>query len=234
MIRHLATLVVAAFAAAGSSTFPALAADAAHPVVVELFQSQGCSSCPPANANVSALSERPDVLALSFAVTYRDNLGWKDTFAAPAYTARQWNYAHAFNRENVFTPQVVINGRRDGVGVDPAELRALLIAGDRGVGGPVVSIGAGSVAISAGPARKAADVWLVRYDPRIVRVPIKRGENAGRTLPHKNVVRELTRIGRWSGSAEKLTIPVAADSVLRTAVLIQSPGGGPILAAAGS
>jgi hypothetical protein len=203
-------------------------------VVVELFQSQGCSSCPPANANVSALSDRPDVLALSFEVTYWDDLGWKDTFATPAYTARQWDYAHGLGHGDVFTPQVVINGRRDGVGVDPAELRALLTAGDRGASGPFVSIGAGVVTISAGPARDAADVWLVRYDPRIVRVSIKRGENAGRTLPHKNVVRELTRIGRWSGSAERLPIPAAADPILRTAVLVQSPGGGPILAAARS
>jgi hypothetical protein len=233
MIRRLATVLIAALAA-GLSTAPALAADAAHPVVVELFQSQGCSSCPPANANVSALSERPDVLALSFAVTYWDNLGWKDTFATPAYTARQWDYAHGLGHDNVFTPQVVINGRRDGVGVNPAELRALLIAGDRGAGGPAVSIGPGSVAISAGPPRKGADVWLVRYDPRIVRVPIKRGENGGRTLPHKNVVRQLTRIGRWNGSAEKLPIPAPADPILRTAILIQSPGGGPILAGAKS
>jgi hypothetical protein len=231
MIRHLATTF---FAAAGLAASPALAADVAHPVVVELFQSQGCSSCPPANANVSALSGRPDVVALSFQVTYWDNLGWKDTFAAPAYTARQWDYAHGLGHEDVFTPQVVVNGRRDGVGVDPAELRALLIAGDRGVSGPVVSIGGGSVAISAGPARKAADVWLVRYDPRIVRVSIKRGENAGRVLPHRNVVRELTRIGHWSGPAERLPIPAPADPALRTAVLVQSPDGGPILAAAKS
>ena len=95
MIRQHAADLFAAFAAASLSVSPALAADAAHPEVVELFQSQGCSSCPPANANVSALSERPDVLALSFGVTYWDNLGWKDTFATPAYTARQWDYAHA-------------------------------------------------------------------------------------------------------------------------------------------
>ncbi|MEO8926058.1 MAG: DUF1223 domain-containing protein [Caulobacteraceae bacterium] len=233
MTRHLASFATASFlAAVGAAVSPALAADAAHPVVVELFQSQGCSSCPPANANVSAIADRPDVLALSFGVTYWDNLGWKDTFATPQYTARQWDYAHGFGHDNVFTPQVVINGRRDGVGVDRSELRSLLVAGDRGDSGPAVSIRAGQVTIAAGPARKAADVWLVRYDPRIVQVPIKRGENGGRTLPHKNIVRELTRLGRWSGSAETLAIPRAADPVLRTAILVQNPGGGPILAAA--
>ena len=235
MTPRLAPLAaVAALAAAGFAASLALAADPAHPVVVELFQSQGCSSCPPANANVAAISDRPDVLALSFGVTYWDNLGWKDTFATPAYTARQWDYAHGLGHGNVFTPQVVVNGRRDGVGVDRAELRGLLIAGDRGDGGPAVSIRPGAVTIGAGPARASADVWLVRYDPRVVQVPIKRGENGGRTLPHKNIVRELARLGRWSGAAETLPLPRSADPILRTAVLVQAPGGGPILAAARS
>ena len=86
--------------------------------VVELFQSQGCSSCPPANANVMALSDRPDLLTLSFGVTYWDQLGWKDTFASPRYTERQWDYAHAFHRRQVFTPEVVVNGHADVVGQD--------------------------------------------------------------------------------------------------------------------
>src|SRR5271154_6301358 len=92
-------LAVAALAIANGST----AADRDHPTVVELFQSQGCSSCPPANANLVALSDRPDLLTLSFGVTYWDQLGWKDTFASPKYTARQWDYAHAFHRAEVYT-----------------------------------------------------------------------------------------------------------------------------------
>ena len=82
----------------------AFAADAAHPTVVELFQSQGCSSCPPAAANVMAIGDRPDVLALAFAVDYWDRLGWKDTFSKPAWTARQYAYAHAMGRDGVYTP----------------------------------------------------------------------------------------------------------------------------------
>nr|MBA3812093.1 DUF1223 domain-containing protein [Caulobacteraceae bacterium] len=132
--------ILAAIFAAAASAAPAIAADAAHPTVVELFQSQGCSSCPPANANVSAISDRPDVLALSFGVTYWDQLGWKDTFATPQYTARQWDYARGLGHGNVFTPQVVINGRRDGVGADRRELQYLITAGDRGPGGPAVTI----------------------------------------------------------------------------------------------
>ena len=93
-----ALLLAAALAAFGTP------ANAAPLTVVELFQSQGCSSCPPANANVMALADRPDLLTLSFGVTYWDQLGWKDTFASPRYTERQWDYAHAFHRTQVFTP----------------------------------------------------------------------------------------------------------------------------------
>lgn len=225
-------IVALSFALAAGLSGVASAADPAHPVVVELFQSQGCSSCPPANANVLAIADRPDVLALSFGVTYWDSLGWKDTFASPRFTARQWEYAHGFGRDSVFTPEVVINGRRDGVGADRRELQSLIAAGDRGIGGPAISVNGARLTIAAAPAVKNADVWLVRYDPRIVQVPIQRGENGGRTLPHKNVVRELTRLGGWSGAAETLNLPKPLDPGLRTAVLVQNPGGGAILAAA--
>jgi hypothetical protein len=230
--RRLACLAAAFL---GLAATPAAAADAAHPTVIELFQSQGCSSCPPANANVSALAGRPGILALSFSVTYWDHFGWKDTFASPKYTARQWDYAHGLGHPSVFTPQVVVNGRRDGVGADPAELRTLIAAGDRGDGGPAIVIGPESVSVSAGPApSRPADVWLVRYDPRVIEVPIKRGENGGKTLPHKNIVRELTRLGAWSGQAMSLPIKPAADPALKTAILVQMRKGGPILAAAQS
>jgi hypothetical protein len=211
----------------------ALAADAAHPTVVELFQSQGCSSCPPANANLIAIAGRPDILALSFGVTYWDQLGWKDTFAQDAFTARQWDYARGLHHPNVFTPQVVVNGRRDGVGANPAELSALIATGDRGGGGPSLTLAKGKIVLGPGHAPTGgADIWLVRYDPRIVQVPIKRGENAGRTLPHRNVVRELVRIGHWNGQATVLAAPPAKDPALAAAILVQQSGGGPILAAA--
>lgn len=211
----------------------AWAADARHPVVVELFQSQGCSSCPPANANVGAIADRPEVLALSFSVTYWDDLGWKDTFATPAYTARQWDYAHGLGHPNVFTPQVVVNGRKDGVGVDPRALAALIRQADRGDAGPALEIAGPAVRIgaAAAPARPA-DVWLARYDPRVIQVPIRRGENGGKTLPHKNIVRQLVRLGAWSGQAENFRLPPTADPALKTAILIQAGKGGPILAAA--
>ncbi len=234
MTRFKTLALAAAFGLVGcTAPPPSHAADAAHPTVVELFQSQGCSSCPPANANLLTVVDRPDILALSFGVTYWDDLGWKDTFATPQYTARQWDYAHGLGHANVFTPQVVVNGRRDGVGVDPGDFAGLIRAGERGVAGPVVNIVGDAVSVSAAAAPpKAADVWLARYDPRIVQVPIKRGENGGKTLPHRNVVRELVRLGAWDGKAESLTLPPSHDPNLKTAILIQLPRGGPILAAA--
>lgn len=208
----------------------AMAADRAHPAVIELFQSQGCSSCPPANANVIALADRPDVLALSFQVTYWDSLGWKDTFGSPQYTARQWEYARAFNHTQVYTPQVVVNGRADVVGARKGEIEQTLAKADRGQGGPDVAVAGGKVAVGAGAGR--GEVWLVRYDPNIVQVPIKRGENGGKTLPHKNVVRELVNLGAWSGRAQTYALPAGGRTDLKTAILVQAGEGGAIVAAA--
>jgi hypothetical protein len=207
---------------------PALAASD-RLTVVELFQSQGCSSCPPANANVMALSDRPDLLTLRFGVTYWDQLGWKDTFASPRYTDRQWDYAHAFHRQQVFTPQVVVNGRADVVGQDRGELEAL-IRREAATAGPAIQIGKNDVAVGAGSGM--AQVWLVRFDPRIVQVPIARGENGGVTLPHRNVVKELVKLGGWDGKPATYPLPAATDGVLRDAVLVQAGPGGAILAAA--
>ena len=97
--------------------------------MVELFQSQGCSSCPPAAANVMAIGSRADVLALAFEVDYWDRLGWKDTFSKPAWTARQYAYAHSLGRDGVYTPQVIVNGRVEGDGLDPAALAGLMSQG---------------------------------------------------------------------------------------------------------
>lgn len=200
--------------------------------VVELFTSQGCSSCPPANANLAKLAGRPDILALSFGVTYWDSLGWKDTFASKAYTDRQWDYARGLRHANVATPQVVINGRADVVGNSLAEVEKTARS-TPGPAGPGLTLTADSLAIAAGPKpAKPAQVWLVRYDPDTVQVPIKRGENTGKTLPHRNVVRELTKLGAFDGRAMTLRLPPARQPNLKTAILVQSGPGGPILAAA--
>ena len=226
------TVPPALAAALAIATVCTTAARAAGPLtVVELFTSQGCSSCPPANENVRALGDRPDLLTLSFGVTYWDQLGWKDTFAQPKFTARQIDYARSLGHAGPFTPQVVIDGKADVVGARKGEIEALA-ARQTLVGGPALKVETGAVSLGAGPPpARPADVWLVRYDPRIVQVPIKAGENDGRTLPHRNVVRALTRLGGWTGAPARFAFPAAGDG-LATAILVQTPGAGPILAAA--
>ena len=221
-------LKVGLFAAALGGVLPA----AAEPLtVVELFTSQGCSSCPPANANLAKLAATPGVLALSYGVTYWDRLGWKDTFASPKYTQRQYDYVKPLGNSSPFTPQIVVNGKADVVGNRIGELTSLI--GSSGLAdSPAVSLAGGKVTIGTGKTvGGGADVWLVRYDPRLVQVPVGRGENSGRTLGHKNVVHELRRLGSWSGKATSLALP-AAKKGLRSAVLVQAPNGGAILAAA--
>ena len=214
-----------------ASTGPQSSAGPDRPVVVELFQSQGCSSCPPAEANVNALAGRPDVLALSFAVTYWDQLGWKDTFGSPAWTARQWDYARRAGRAQVATPQVIVNGSAAIVGSNQAQLADTVRRAGAPRGGPAISVSGDTLVLGAGSRSSAAGVWIVRYDPRTVDVPIRAGENGGRTLPHRNIVRALMQIGTWSGKAEKLRLPGAVAG-LATAVLVQDGTGGPILSAA--
>ena len=187
------------------------AAQPAEPVVVELFQSQGCSSCPPAIANVNAIAGKPGVIALIFAVDYWDGRGWKDTFSKHAYTQRQWDYARGMKHADVATPQVVVNGRTDLIGNDARALDA---------------------AMGSAPRPGTPDVWLVRYDPRVQNVAIKAGENGGKTIAHKDVVRDLIRIGRWNGKAQTYDLPAGGDPAWKTAILVQPPGG-PIIAAAG-
>ena len=242
-MRKLFSLVVALAAACSVDNSPPAQAKAgtagvspAGLVVVELFQSQGCSSCPPANANVNALAERPGVLALSFAVTYWDYLGWKDRFAQPAFTQRQRDYAKSGQSDGVYTPQVVINGSRALVGANAATLgKAIRTAGPLG-GGPLLSrsgstLSIGPLSIGTGASGFPAKVLLVTYDPREREVPIKAGENTGKTLPHRNIVTELKEAGTWTGKPLRIDLPAAANPALRRAVLLQQGTGGRIIAA---
>lgn len=232
MLRAM-TLIVASIAAGAAAM-----ASQGHnplpnpnaPVVVELFESQGCSSCPPANANVNALSTRSDLLTLMYGVTYWDQLGWTDTFARPEFTERQRDYMRGLGNDNVYTPQVVLNGRTDLVGNNRRQLDVAIRHAANTAFSATGSIRANRVEITAlRPSRAAADVWLVRYDPRTVNVAIRAGENDGRTLPHSHVVREIRRLGAWDGASRTYDLPPPTQVGLRTAVLIQEPNGGPIV-----
>ncbi|WP_421838140.1 DUF1223 domain-containing protein [Novosphingobium sp.] len=216
-------------AMASAPAAPRVAAAPAAPVLVELYQSEGCSSCPPAEAWLNGIADRPNVIPLAFEVTYWDYLGWKDRFASPAYTQRQRDFAARSPSHEVATPQFWINGQQSVSGANPRAVEAA-IASVRTTA-PVPSVGAGSVTIAKGAApARPADVWLVRYDPRTIEVPIKAGENGGRTLPHRNLVRELTRLGAWSGGAVRFAYPPATGG-LRSAVFLQDGRGGAVLSA---
>ena len=202
------------------------------PVVVELFQSQGCSDCPPAQENLNRLADRPDVLALSYGVTYWDYLGWKDSFASPQFTQRQRDYSARNHDIGVATPQYWINGRQTVLGANPSRVSQLIDQGSP-TGGPSLTVVGSNLNIGSGVAPPGgADIWLVHYDPRTIQVAVRAGENGGRTIPHRDIVRELIRIGRWSGTSETIALPAAASvDGLKSAVLVQAGPGGPILAA---
>jgi hypothetical protein len=234
--RPIATFLALGSAVAGlagcstSEAAPQAAGSAAQPVVVELFQSQGCSSCPPANADLNAIAGRSDLLVLSFAVTYWDRLGWKDTFGSPRFTARQQDYANA-GRGEVATPEFIVNGAFAVVGSNRQALHAAIARAGPARGGPAISARPSGVGIERAAAGAPATVWLVRYDPRSRDVPIRAGENGGRTLPHRNIVRELVKLGDWSGPAASYPLPSPHESGLASAVFLQRGPGGPIVSA---
>lgn len=202
----------------------------AHPAVIELFQSQGCSSCPPANAVLNSLADRKDLIVLSFAVTYWDYLGWKDSFAQKAFTDRQYDYAHGLMGAHVATPQMVVNGRGTLTGQSRVAVDQALVQFARKGPEPEITADSGKVTVSALDYKGEATVWLVRYDPRSLDVPISAGENNGRTLPHRHIVKQFLAMGSWNGEAASYNVP-AAPQGLESAVFIQSGRGGPIIAA---
>ena len=198
---------------------------------MELFQSQGCSACPPANAILNRLADRPDLLPLNFGVTYWDRLGWKDVFADPAYTARQWEYAKAGGRGNVATPQFIVNGIGVVTGSNGNQLAQSIAIESRKAAGPAIAVEGGRVRIAAGKASAPATVWLVRYDPRVRNVRIGRGENGGRVLAHRNVVTGLRALGTWRGQPLAFDQPAYKDAAERSAIIVQQGAGGPIISA---
>ncbi|MCT7376451.1 DUF1223 domain-containing protein [Chelativorans salis] len=197
--------------------------------VVELFTSQGCSSCPPADALLAELAERDDVVALAYHVDYWDYLGWKDEMATPENSARQRAYGETFDR-SVYTPQVVVNGQRDIVGSHRKEIYAAIDKGSEGNAAlPVdvdISSSNGSVFVNVGAAETApADthIVVVYYKPRRV-VSIRGGENRGRSIEYRNIVTSFQTVGMWHGKAMRLELP-KSEMVKKgghCAVLLQS------------
>jgi len=204
--------------------------------VVELFQSQGCSSCPPTNSNIISLLESsdPSYLVLTYEVTYWDYLGWKDTFGKSKFDRRQRDYANVMGNRSVYTPQVIVNGSIDGVGNRAKELHSLISRGQKSHSLPLqVHISQSSINIIGEDYHDTAVVLLVKYDAKPADVCIQRGENGGRTLPHRNVVSDVCEIGKWSKNEGEVKIPrpilVGGEEGV---ILVQAGTGGPIVGAA--
>lgn len=207
-------------------------ARAAAPVVVELYTSQGCSACGKANSLIAALAKRPDVLPLTFAVDYWDYLGWTDTYAKPEFTARQRTFMRRLAQRDVYTPQVIVDGRSQVSGARAETVDDLIRDAARSrAGAPQMRFFAGQfVRVEAGRAvRGGAEVWLVRYEVQPEAVEVKQGEARGQTVTYVNAVRELIRLGSWTGRRRTYALPKAGDDDLRTAVVLQGAKGGRIL-----
>lgn len=206
----------------------------AGPVVVELFTSQGCYSCPPADALLTELADQPGVIALSLHVDYWNSLGWKDTFSQPAITARQKAYLGRTDRSHIlryklrgpFTPEMVVNGRESLVGSQAEMVRERIAAMARLPEAVRVEAVAGGVELAPrGGAVGEADVLYLRLRPQAT-VAILRGENAGKTLTYANVVRSVERLGSWPGDATAVyPLPEGAGPGV---VLVQARGQGAI------
>jgi hypothetical protein len=220
---------------------------AAEPrAVVELFTSQGCSSCPPADKIIGELAKDPSVIALSMPIDYWDYLGWKDTLADARFSARQKAYSLMRGDRDVYTPQVVVNGTAHLVGSDRAGIESAIGATRKADGVMSVPVSMGlsgrqiTVSVAAsnkGPAAVHGEIWICSIS-KAVPISIGRGENRGRDLTYYNVVRNVLKVGDWNGSAGSWTVPlenISREGIDAAAVFVQDGSGdrpGPMLGAA--
>lgn len=199
-------------AAALSAPFvsPQVEAASDMPVLVELFTSQGCSSCPPADKLAATLNASTGATVVSFNVDYWDYLGWRDTLAKPEYTQRQMDYARYRGDNDVYTPQIIIDGENHAVGSNQAQVTNAISAAYKTQSKLPMTLKATDteliVELSEGAAIPEATLWIMAIAPT-VSVKIERGENAGHEIAYQNVVRKLVPAGMWNGQAAKLTLP---------------------------
>lgn len=222
---------------------PVFASESTAPSgVVELFTSQGCNSCPPADAVLEKLVDQGSALALAYHVDYWNYLGWADTLGSKQNTQRQYGYASTMGRSNVYTPQAVLNGRKDVNGADLSAIQTGLETLSHQGQGLTVPINASAsnkeIDITLGAGSGKADVVIAYFKRRQV-VTIARGENAGKTIPYLNSVNEVETVGMWSGAPMSLKIPMSVMDGSKydgCAVLLQQTGPngepGPIIGAA--
>ena len=197
------------------------AASAEPKAIVELFTSQGCSSCPPADKLLGELSKDPSLIVLSLPIDYWDYLGWKDTLADKRFTARQKAYSHMRGDREVYTPQVVVNGKVHAVGSDRSSIERAIEQTTKDVGimsVPVsltVTNGQLNVSVAPAPSSSRGEIWLWSI-ARAVPIAIGRGENHGREITYHNVVRNWLKVGDWTGKAGNWSVPI--ENVMREGV----------------
>ncbi|MBK8456259.1 MAG: DUF1223 domain-containing protein [Phyllobacteriaceae bacterium] len=229
MVRHIFTGLAMAFALAT----PASAQDVPAHGVVELFTSQGCSSCPPADANLAKLAQDKNLVTLAYHVDYWDYLGWRDTLASPANTERQHGYARMFDARSVYTPQAVLNGRTHVNGADGPAVSAALETSKLGVAVRLTRIDDRVVAeTGTGPAPTGEAVIVFVWYKGDAAVKVERGENKGDTIRYVNSVLSVSTTGMYHGEAGRFEMPVseaAKSGADGCAVLVQEigPGGAP-------
>lgn len=243
LLAAVSVLLAAVPAAVAEEMVPPTLTSRPVKAVVELYTSQGCSSCPPADALMKTYAESKDVMALTMPVDYWDFLGWKDTLASPKNTERQRSYANTQGQGPVYTPQMIVNGVASAVGSRKDEIDAAIESDTKSFAArrvPVQFWRRDSIflvdlgAAPAGTEAKPATVWLGVLQ-KSVSVPIKRGENSGSTVTYHNVVRDLVPVGAWNGKAKQLQLTSAAVMSAQgedTVVLVQEGDGGPIIGAA--
>ena len=231
-MRHTFIATLSAFATCFAIGSPAVADG---PTVVELYTSQGCSSCPPADEILHDLAGQSDVIALALHVDYWDYIGWADIFADPAHTSRQQSYARVAGSRSIYTPQMVVGGADHVIGAKPMEVASLLRSHSAGSTGTRISLerSGDQLQISGQTAqalRNGTIVQVIRYSPEET-VDVRRGENAGRSLSYANIVTEWSYVGEWSGS-EDLSMSLTISGEAPVVVIVQEPGPGAVMASA--
>ncbi|KAJ9653273.1 hypothetical protein H2198_007517 [Neophaeococcomyces mojaviensis] len=204
--------------------------------IVELFQSQGCKSCPPALPTIHKAVEGSNLLLLTYDVTYWDNSDWKDTFGRSAWDQRQRQYVTRWGRTGIFTPHIIVDGVADGVGARQGELSEI-VARARDMGNNMawsISVdryGDELLIKSDRAEAETHDVVVVSYDPRPQIVKVGKGTNKGKKMPYRNLVTEMQKIGEWKGGEIHVQLPEYGQDGLERVVLVQGQNGAPIISA---
>lgn len=206
--------------------------------VVELFQSQGCKSCPPALGGIHDATNNPNLLLLTYDVTYwNPSSGWEDTFGSTQWDSRQRQYVQKWGRNGLFTPQIIIDGVSDGIGATKENINEVISKAMDVRNNMQWAVGVDRVgdhlriASEMPEADQLYNVYVVAFQPAQQIIKVGKGPNKGKKVPHRNVVRELTQIGEWRGGIEQIPLPAFRNDGYERVAIVQGGIGGPIIAA---